>query len=456
MPWPNPVSAGVSRVLASQYDDLLGAVQVWPGGISAGGYALADVGGLSLHTPNATWQEFQLRPVSGAGAAADAIVFQRNARATANAPDAWSDVWKVAQADGAIVFANAVTFLGPVSGLPAASNLTGGVISATDYANFSAAAASMTAWNNDVYSNQHGLYFNTSNAPSYQLFAFVTLPGAAVVNDQFVVQYNRRTIGPGGVDDWRAAVTLDASNGFLRFNTAAYVNNALILNGPVYTNGQTFSGAATFSGVTSFSNINLIGGVETPVSGNPAFGGTARFNGPATFYNTLISAGGLTVNSGLTLNSGVNCNGQTFSGLASFAGNVSLFAGVTISNAAALSIGSNWTYWTPGLSTGTSYSSYGINDAEYFRLGDQIHFKLSVRVTFSGTTNYIALSLPAAAMGGTQVHASMIGQNANSFVAGACYTQGGGSSSLICYLPGWANFAAASYTFYVSGCFRAA
>ena len=501
MPWPNSVSAGVSRVLASQYDDLLAGVQSWPAPVSAGGYALSDVGGVSLHTTNATWPEWQLRPVAGAGVASDAIVFQYNARGSFGAADAWADVWKVAQADGALTFGTAVTFLGPVTGLPLASNLKPGIISAADYANFSAAAASMSIWNNDIVSNRHTLFFNTANV-SWQEFSLATNRGVAPAYDQFVLQYNTRTSG-GGADFWAAAVTVATQSGNVAINTLLTLNGQLVLNAGMNINGQTITGDAHFLNTVFAASLNLAGGQETAVSGNPRFGGAAKFDGAVTFYNTVVSAGGLAVNSGLTLNSGVNCNGQTLSGLAVFGGPVTFNAAVTLanavvssggltvtngltlnsgvnangqtfsgaavfagalqfyssvsfSNAASISIGTNWTAWSPGISTGASYSGYSVIDASYYRLGKLIHFKLAFNLTFTGSTNYVAISLPFVSPYAAQVVASMIGPGGSNYAAGSCYIQGSGSSQIICYLSGWANFALTGYSFYLSGTYQVA
>lgn len=518
MPWPNPVVSGVSRILASQYDDLLSAVQAWPAGVSAGGYGLADAGAVSFRTTNASWQEWQLRPVAGSTPAGDAIVFQFNARASAGAADAWANVWNVNVSDGSITFANAVSFLGSVSGLPVASSSSAGLLAAADFAKFSAAAAAGQSWTVDVQANAQNWYSKSANV-TWQEFALAAIAGASAAADSFQVKVNLRT-SEGGTDSFTPAISIAAQTGAVTIATPLALNGPVTFNAAVNCNGQIFSGNANFPGNLSIGTLQCgavsLSGQSCPVNGNPSFTGLVRFdNSLTTFYGAATTVGLLSVNGSLTLNSSVTCNGQTFYGAATFQGvvgftgqpyasawyaanavgaqqfqltvnaNGSVFslnyynsgwnaalqlnsgglltmqrdtafnAALYVAQSANISIGSNWTSWSPGLSTGVSYSSYSVQDAEYYRLGNKITFKVCVIVTFTGATNYIALTLPFSVVGGSQVHASMIGQNGNSFVAGACYTQTG-SASLLCYLPGWGNYAAAQYHFYVSGTYRCA
>ena len=425
MPWPNPVSAGVSRVLASQYDDLLSAVKVWGGGVSAGGYALADLGGGSYRTANAGWQEWQFVASAGVNVASDVLALQVNTRAAAGDADSWSDVFRVSR-DGAIAFAGSVT------GLPTAAN-----------------------WTEDSYANAYALLFRTANV-SWPEFSLATNRGVTPAYDRFVLQYNTRSSG-GGTDFWAAALTVAAQSGNVAVNSLLTLNGQLVLNAGMNINGQTITGDAHFLNTVFAASLNLAGGQETAVSGNPRFGGAAKFDGAVTFYNTVVSAGGLSVDNGLTLSSGVNCNGQTFSGAANFAGALQFYASVSFSNAAGISIGTNWTAWSPGISTGASYSGYSVIDASYYRLGKVVHFKLAFDLTFTaGSTNYVAVSLPFASPYAAQVVASMIGPGGSNYTPGVCYLQGSGSSQIICYLPGWAAYALSGYSFYLSGTYQVA
>ena len=410
-------------MLASQYDELLSAVKVWGGGVSAGGYALADLGGGSYRTANAGWQEWQFVASAGASLASDVLALQVNTRAAAGDPDNWSDVFRVSR-NGAIAFAGSVT------GLPAAAN-----------------------WTEDSYANGYALLFRTANV-SFPEFSLATNRGVSQAYDQFVLQYNTRA---GGTDFWAAAVTVAALSGNVAVNSLLTLNGQLVLNAGMNINGQTITGDAHFLNTVFAASLNLAGGQETAVAGNPRFGGAAKFDGLVTFYNTAVSAGGLSVNNGLTLNSGVTCNGQTFSGAANFAGALQFYSSVSFSNAAAISIGTNWTSWSPGISTGASYSGYSVIDASYYRLGKVVHFKLAFNLTFtSGSTNYVALSLPLPSPYAAQVVASMIGPGGSNYTPGVCYLQGSGSSQVICYLPGWAAYALSSYSFYLSGTYQVA
>ena len=470
MPWPNPVAAGVSRVLASQYDDLLSTVKAWGGGVSARGYALGDLGGASYRTANAGWQEWQFVASAGVNVASDVLALQVNTRAAAGDPDNWSDVFRVGR-NGAIAFAGSVT------GLPTAAN-----------------------WTEDSYANGYALLFRTSNV-SWPEFSLATNRGVSSAYDQFVLQVNTRA---GGTDFWAAAVTVAALSGNVAVNSLLTLNGQLVLNAGLSINGQTITGDAHFLNTVFAASLNLAGGQETAVAGNPRFGGVAKFDGGVTFYNTVVSAGGLAINNGLTLNSGVNCNGQTFSGsavfggavtfnaavtlantlvssgglsvtngltlnsgvncngqtfsgAANFAGALQFYSSVSFSNAAAISIGTNWTSWSPGISTGASYSGFSVIDASYYRLGKLVHFKLAFNLTFTaGSTNYVAVSLPLASPYAAQVVASMIGPGGSNYTPGVCYLQGSGSSQVICYLPGWAAYALSSYSFYLSGTYQVA
>lgn len=127
MAWPNAVTAG-QGALASDFNSVISALQLWGGNVSAGGYGVSDLSSVAARTGNASWQEFRLQAVAGSGLANDVLALQVNARSTAGGADAWSNVFSVAALTGVVSVTSPVTFNGALT-LGAGLNLNGQTVS---------------------------------------------------------------------------------------------------------------------------------------------------------------------------------------------------------------------------------------------------------------------------------------------------------------------------------------
>ena len=119
MAWPSTVTAGVTPILATQFNDLIASLEAWGGDVSAAGFALSDLAAASFTTTNAAigWEEFQWIAIAGASQSLDSLALQYNARITSGGADSWQPVLSVGVATGAITISSAVVFTGGVSGL---------------------------------------------------------------------------------------------------------------------------------------------------------------------------------------------------------------------------------------------------------------------------------------------------------------------------------------------------
>ena len=122
MAWPSNVVGG-QGALASDFNGLVSALQVWGGNVSAADYSLFDLLGLGLHTGNAGWQEFRLQAVAGGAPSSDVLALQANARTDAGGSDAWGNVLTVSTA-GALTIAASSAWNGAVT-FGAGVNLNG-------------------------------------------------------------------------------------------------------------------------------------------------------------------------------------------------------------------------------------------------------------------------------------------------------------------------------------------
>ncbi len=142
MAWPSNVTGG-QGALASDFNGLIAALQVWGGDVSAAGFSANDLLVLGMHTGNASWQEFRLHAVAGANVSSDVYALEVNARAGAGSADAWSNVFSVTALTGAVAFTPPVTF----NGIPTFSAASSGGVGSAQI-KVSPGQASLDLWNN--------------------------------------------------------------------------------------------------------------------------------------------------------------------------------------------------------------------------------------------------------------------------------------------------------------------
>lgn len=242
-------------------------------------------------------------------------------------------------------------------------------------------------------------------------------------------------------------------NGALHFESAAtaggWVNALSISTAGVatFTGGinvllgsvSAFAGSASFSGA-----VNLQSGAAATCSN----GVSLRFLDPTNAFTTqrIYSDG----SGNFVLDSAAS------SGAFANALRVSTAAGVSITNAAGLSIGSNWQAWTPAVTATGSMTVTGVNNAlvEFYRLGNLVHFHCYILFTLGGAaSNNVAITLPVASFSASLPQSVTCNVVAGNWQTGFAYIQ---DSHIYAFMAGQGNFTLGASGVLISGTYRVA
>ena len=355
MAWPSNVTGG-QGALASDFNGLIAALQVWGGDVSSSNYSLLDTAGVGLRTANASWQEFRLQAVAGGTQSADLLALQWNARSSAGGSDSWGNVFSLSPA-GALTISSAAAWNGAVT-LGAGLNLNGQVISGV------AAFSGALAFNGPLTLGA-GLNLNAQ-----------TLTGAATFSGSLTFTGTAQIIGAGQA----------AASGF---STISGLSGSLLVvdTGTGVLNG----GSVVFGAAAGTWRFAALKGVATNGGGNSqgAISVLVRTNAVDA---TLTESVRFRDDGGVTFNYPENL---------SFGGGWQNWS-PTVSGAGSLNI---------SLNGGTT---------QYVRIGPLVYWYIAYAITVnSGTGNSIIFSVPVTNNSGNAVGFSGVVNSPSAAIATA-------------------------------------
>jgi hypothetical protein len=100
-----------------------------------------------------------------------------------------------------------------------------------------------------------GVNFTTSHASGYYEYRFIPVPGAAHASDTWCLQYNTRTVGPLGTDNWLNAFTVLALTGAVTFASPVTFSNPITISGGVTFSDQAGARTALGLGAAAVSSV---------------------------------------------------------------------------------------------------------------------------------------------------------------------------------------------------------
>jgi len=370
----------------------------WEADVSAGGHSLVDLGAALLRAGNVSWQEFKLGATDGLTQSLDTLALQTNVRAGLGDSDAWTDVFRVVVATGALTFTpaelhkGAVTFAGVVT--------TNGAVSFAVAPTFTDAAGTRSNLGLGSAATQPSSAFDPAGAATTAQAAAIaaSLQRASNLSDVANAATARTNLGLGTAAT-QNTTAFDAAGAWSNWSGDVSANShnvwgAGIINtaGMQVTSFMAFTGSMFYQPFAStyFTSSNAGGGAWNEFAYYLQQGGSVALDAFWISYNTRSTIGGADV-----YNPALQIKAVT--------GDVTLFGPVTISAPQSMAFGSGWLAWSPSITAfgSMTVASVSLTDVQYLRVGPWVFCKLYGSFTLGGTaSNIVFLTLPVTVAGG--------------------------------------------------------
>lgn len=263
------------------------------------------------------------------------------------------------------------------------------------------------------------------------------------------------------------------ASGFKLTNAGGVVFSAGA-NFDVSAGGMTFTGGINIKAPTTSIGLTVTSndGARTLQCAVPNSGGAAPAILTSTSNFALHTALGDTRGIAFNYPAGVEENISSSSGRLRFAVPIDIdtdvvaggkvqAATLNITSAAGITIGAGWSTWTPTITTNNAamtITGVSVVDAQYFRVGPVLYFKVAFSFTLGGTMDFgVYCTLPVALVGNySALAAAFIQSPAGANTAMPAVARTDSNQGVVIRYGAALNFVAGLYNVVISGFYRCA